>query len=114
MSKSMPPMDLSRSLSAINKPKPPPSEKVEEKLPTIKTKPIIPSSSNRQTTVNRDIITPNRHTTHVPNSSVAKDPSPPATRITTSIPPKVAHAPVSIYVYLFYEMFKNVIVYSYQ
>lgn len=85
MSKSMPPMDLSRSLSSNIKAKPAPqSEKIEDKVPVIKAKPIIPpSSSVRQALANRDPAVTNRHT--ISANINTKDPLPAATRIPASV-----------------------------
>lgn len=100
MSKSMPPIDLLRSLSASSsKPKPPPSEKVEDKVPAFKTKPVIPpSSSVRHALVNRDANTSIRHTVNLPTAAV-KDQSPTTTKVATSLSTKtVPVAPVSIHI----------------
>lgn len=97
MSKSMPSMDLSRSLSTSKVKPPPPSDKVEDKVPAIKTKPIIPpSSSVRQALANRDPTASNRHTISVP-SSVVKDSLTNTAKVATTVSSKVpAATPVSM------------------
>lgn len=89
MSKSMPPMDLSRSLTTNIKPKlPAPSEKTEDKAPTIKAKPVIPpSSSVRQALAHRDPTTANRPA----SASISlRDPLPVSTRIANSVSHRIS------------------------
>lgn len=102
MSKSMPPMDLSKSISTSSKLKPsPPAEKVEDKLPARRAKSVIPSSSTALQTCVKDIST-NRNTSNIPNA--VKDPSPPVSKLASSISHKAAApgVPVSIKYFLIY------------
>lgn len=88
MSKSMPSMDLSKSLSPVvpMKSKTPPDEL--EKSPTIRAKPAMVRIQTSASSISKDAPVSNRHTVHVPVSHLPAKPaapSPPRTIPTVSI-----------------------------